>query len=112
MPSPRSAKKPKPSDDQLDLLIDGELVPGASTFDVINPALGTVFAKCAGASQAQTNAAVEAASKAQPAWAALSLEERGATLAAAKRALEAAKPILAQLLVKEQGFATSTRNSE
>ena len=90
-------------DSQLNLLIDGKLVRGDSTFDVVNPATGKVFAQSGGASEAQTNAAVEAAAKAQPAWAALSLDERRSTMAAAKAVLEQQTPILAALLVKEQG---------
>ena len=34
------------------MLIDGELVEGATTFDVVNPATGTSFAHCPKADRA------------------------------------------------------------
>jgi acyl-CoA reductase-like NAD-dependent aldehyde dehydrogenase len=49
------------------LLIGGKLVPGASTFDVINPATESVLASCPRADVAQANQAVAAAKAAFPA---------------------------------------------
>jgi acyl-CoA reductase-like NAD-dependent aldehyde dehydrogenase len=45
-------------------LIDGALVPGATQFDVIDPATAAPFAKCPDASREQVNAAVDAAARA------------------------------------------------
>ena len=58
------------------LLINGRLVPGASTFDVINPATEEVLAACPRADLAQLNQAVAAAKAAFPAWAAKPIAER------------------------------------
>ena len=52
---------------QFRLLINGQLVAGASTFDVINPATEQVLATCPRADAAQLDAAVAAAKAAFPA---------------------------------------------
>lgn len=49
-------------------LIDGQMVEGASTLDVINPATGEVFAVAARADAAQLEHAVQTARQAFPAW--------------------------------------------
>ncbi|HEY0491765.1 MAG TPA: aldehyde dehydrogenase family protein [Telluria sp.] len=56
---------------ELHLLIDGRLVPGAQTLDVINPATGTTFIAVSRADETQALRAIAAAKKAFPAWAAL-----------------------------------------
>lgn len=53
------------------LLIDGKLVDGASTLEVINPATGAIFETCACADEAQLEQAIAAAKRAFPAWASL-----------------------------------------
>ena len=85
------------------MLIDGQLVDGASTLDVINPATGRSFATVARADEAQLEQAVAAAKAAAPAWAALSYEERGALLTKLADALDAEKDAIAHLLTTEQG---------
>jgi acyl-CoA reductase-like NAD-dependent aldehyde dehydrogenase len=85
------------------MLIDGQLVDGASTLDVINPATGRAFATVARADEAQLEQAVAAAKAAAPAWAALSYEERGALLTKLADALDAEKDAIAHLLTTEQG---------
>ncbi len=85
------------------LLIDGRLVAGASTFDVINPATEEVLAKCPRADVAQLNAAVAAAKAAFPAWSAKSFEERRKLLVKLADALEARSDEFARLLTLEQG---------
>ncbi|WP_316860025.1 CoA-acylating methylmalonate-semialdehyde dehydrogenase [uncultured Cohaesibacter sp.] len=62
--------------------INGELVPGTSGrfSDVFNPATGEVQAKVALATKAELNAAVEAAAKAQVAWAAVNPQRRARVL--------------------------------
>ena len=52
------------------LLIDGQMVPGASSMPVLNPATEEVLAQCPRASKDQLDKAVAAAKAAYPAWAA------------------------------------------
>jgi acyl-CoA reductase-like NAD-dependent aldehyde dehydrogenase len=85
------------------LLIGGKLVPGAATFDVINPATEQVVAKCPRADLKQLNEAVAAAKGAFPAWAARPLAERRALLMKLADAIDARTPELARLLTQEQG---------
>ena len=85
------------------LLINGELVDGAGSIDVINPATGKPFDTAPKASEAQLNEAVAAAKAAFPAWAALSFEEREAKLNALADAVEANAEELTRLLVLETG---------
>ena len=58
--------------------INGSLVPGASGrfADIYNPATGEIQAKVALATSEELSAAVEAAAKAQPAWAATNPQRR------------------------------------
>ena len=85
------------------LLIDGKLVEGAATLDVINPATASVFATCARADLAQLEQAVAAAKRSFPAWAARPQTERGDLLLQLADALEQAKDEFARLLTSEQG---------
>ncbi len=85
------------------LLVAGELVEGVSTFDVVNPATEEAFAQCPRADEALLDRAVAAAKAAQPAWAALSADERGAHLGKLADAMEARIEDFARLLTAEQG---------
>lgn len=85
------------------LLINGRLVPGASTMEVINPATGTVLAICPRADEAQLNQAVAAAKAAFPAWSKLGIAERRAKLMTIADGIEARLNEIAQLLTAEQG---------
>lgn len=85
------------------LLIDGALVPGASEFDVINPAVGEPFASCPKADEELLDRAVAAAKRAFPAWWALPIEERAALIVALSDRLEARAGEFASLLTSEQG---------
>jgi delta 1-pyrroline-5-carboxylate dehydrogenase len=58
------------------MIIDGGSVSSDKTFEVINPALGSVFASCALGNPATLDMAVVAARKAFPLWSRLSHEER------------------------------------
>ena len=75
-----------------------------ATFEVVDPATGRAFALCPDASRADLDAAVAAARRAFPAWAALGLRGDGATLifALADR-ITAAADELAPLLTREHG---------
>jgi acyl-CoA reductase-like NAD-dependent aldehyde dehydrogenase len=94
------------------LLIDGKLVAGAQTLDVINPATGAVFAAAPRADGAQLEAAVAAAKRAFPAWAALSFADRRAYLQKLADAVEARTAEFAKLLTQEQGKPTGQANHE
>ena len=62
------------------LLINGRLVKGTSTLDVINPATGRILTAAPRADQAQLDQAVAAAKTAFPAWSATPLRQRAALL--------------------------------
>ena len=94
------------------LLIDGQLVDGAATLDVINPADGKVMATAPRADVAQLNQAVAAAKKAFPAWAALKPEEREAKLNLLADGIEAQADEFARLLTQEQGKPLPEAQSE
>jgi acyl-CoA reductase-like NAD-dependent aldehyde dehydrogenase len=85
------------------LLIDGRLVEGAGTLDVINPATGRVLTTAPRADRAQLEEAVAAAKAAFPSWSATPLRVRAGLLARLADALEAEKGAFARLLTQEQG---------
>jgi acyl-CoA reductase-like NAD-dependent aldehyde dehydrogenase len=85
------------------LLIDGQAVDGASSFDVINPANAEPFARCPKADAAQVERAVAAAKAAFPAWSATPIDERAARVAILADRLEARASEFAALLTREQG---------
>jgi acyl-CoA reductase-like NAD-dependent aldehyde dehydrogenase len=85
------------------LLINGRLVEGAGTLDVINPATGRVLTTAPRADRAQLDAAVAAAKAAFPTWSARPLKERGALLVKLAEALDAEQGEFARLLTEEQG---------
>ncbi|WCT73773.1 aldehyde dehydrogenase family protein [Sphingomonas naphthae] len=88
------------------LLIDGKLVDGAATLDVIDPATGAVFETCARADAAQLDEAVAAAKRAFPAWSALPHAERRVYLERLADAMEARFAEFCTLLTREQGKPT------
>lgn len=88
---------------RFQLLIDGVMVPGASTMDVINPATGLVFAQCARADVAQLNDAVGAANRAFPTWSATPIEQRREYLRKVAVALANRSEEFSTLLTQEQG---------
>ncbi|WDF75114.1 aldehyde dehydrogenase family protein [Novosphingobium sp. KACC 22771] len=85
------------------LLIDGALVDGAGAMPVINPATGQVFATAPRADAGQLDAAVAAAGRAFPGWAARSYAERRAFLERFADGVEARFEELARLMTLEQG---------
>ena len=85
------------------LLIDGKLVAGAMTMEVVNPANEQVLALAPRASTAQLDAAVAAARAAFPAWAARPIAERRALIERLADRIEAGAEGLARLLTQEQG---------
>ena len=85
------------------LLIDGKLEQSAHHLDVINPALGTVFARCPAAHRAELDRAVAAARRAFPAWRARSFADRAALVKQLSQQLRSRQTELAELLTREQG---------
>src|SRR5262249_8823650 len=88
---------------EFKLLIDGKLVAGAATLDVINPATEEILVAAPRADIAQLNGAVAAAKAAFPAWSGRPVWERGAFLGWVADALEARKDEFERLLTLEQG---------
>ncbi len=94
------------------LLIDGRLVGGASSMDVINPATGKPFIQCPRADSAQLNEAVAAAKAAFPAWSRKSWSERRELLLALADALTKRQDEFAKLMTLEQGKPLSQAGFE
>jgi acyl-CoA reductase-like NAD-dependent aldehyde dehydrogenase len=84
-------------------LIDGRLIAGNRSFDVVDPATGRAFALCPEASQGDLDAAVAAARRAFPAWAALGFERRRELIFKLADRIAAAADELAPLLTREHG---------
>ena len=85
------------------LLINGELVDGASTMEVINPATETVLALCPRADEAQMEAAIQAAKAAFPAWSRRPIAQRRDLLLKLADTMDAQQEDLARVLTQEQG---------
>lgn len=85
------------------MLIDGHLVEGGTTLPVVNPATEEVLAQVPDCSPEQLEAAVAAARRAQPAWAATDIEQRRALLREMIRRIREEAPALSRLLTLEQG---------
>jgi len=85
------------------LLIDGKLEQSELKLDVINPALGEVFARCPAANRTHLDRAVKAARAAFPAWRGKSFAERAALVKKSSEVLRANQNPLAELLTREQG---------
>jgi acyl-CoA reductase-like NAD-dependent aldehyde dehydrogenase len=97
--------------DEHQLLIGGKWVDATDgTYDIINPATEEVVGRAPNASAADALAAAAAAKEAQPAWAALSVEERGDLMRAAAAAIRAKSADLLPLVIAETG-ATATVGS-
>jgi len=88
---------------EFHLLIGGQLVAGADSFDVINPATEQVVARSPKADVTQLEAAVAAAKAAFPAWAAKTQDERAALVETIADRLLARADEFARLLTSEQG---------
>jgi acyl-CoA reductase-like NAD-dependent aldehyde dehydrogenase len=94
------------------LLIDGKLEQAAEHLDVVNPALGAVFARCPAAGLAELDRAVSAARRAFPAWRARSFAQRAALVKQLSAQLRARQNELAELLTREQGKPLSQSVAE
>jgi acyl-CoA reductase-like NAD-dependent aldehyde dehydrogenase len=91
----------------FNLTIDGKPASTETTFDVLNPADETVVAACPLGSAQLIDAAVAAARRAFPNWAAASDTERVAKLNAIADLIEKHHQELAELVTREQGKTQS-----
>jgi acyl-CoA reductase-like NAD-dependent aldehyde dehydrogenase len=89
------------------LTIGGRAAAVASTFDVLNPADGTVITACPQGTPALVDAAVESARGALAAWSALPDAERVAKLMAVADLIEKNHAALSELVTREQGKTQS-----
>jgi len=88
---------------KTDALINGEWTTAAARFDVNDPATGQKLAEVANLGRAQTQAALDAAMKAWPAWRAKTAKERGAILMKWFHLLHQHADDLARIMTAEQG---------
>lgn len=85
------------------LLIDGAWVGAADERQIRDPATGELVGRSGIAGAADVDAAVAAAQRAAPGWAATHADERCTILRRAADLVEAATPEIAELLTREQG---------
>jgi len=83
--------------------IDGKAVETSATFPVVNPATEEVIAHAPDCGAVELDAAVAAARRAQPAWAATPLAERQQRVKALGAAIVTHQDSLMRLLTSEQG---------
>ena len=88
---------------ETEAFIDGLWIEGGDTFEVTNPADGTLIARVADLGPGETRVAIEAAHRAFPAWAAKTAKERGAILRRWSDLMLAHADDLARLMTAEQG---------
>ena len=90
---------------RVDAYVDGVWTPAASgaRFDVRNPATGETIAKVANLGAGDARLAIEAASRAMPAWRKRTAKDRAAVLRRWFELIMAAQDDLAQLMTAEQG---------
>jgi aminomuconate-semialdehyde/2-hydroxymuconate-6-semialdehyde dehydrogenase len=86
-------------------LIDGHLQPaaGGRWLDVFEPATGVVFARCPDSDASDVDAAVAAATRAAPAWAATPAEQRARLLERLATLVERELDLLARLESQDSG---------
>jgi acyl-CoA reductase-like NAD-dependent aldehyde dehydrogenase len=85
------------------LLIDGQLVDGDLSMEVLNPATEQILCACPRASADQLHQAVAAARSAFAAWSQTELSERQAVLVRIADIVDANTEDLARILTQEQG---------
>ena len=97
---------------RYDMLINGQLVAGSRTLDVVDPSTGAVFATCACASREDIERAVSSAAAAFPGWAATPVAARQRLLLQMADAVDREAESLARLLTCEQGKPLSDARGE
>jgi len=98
--------------DDFSLLVDGKLEKSDRHLDVINPALGEVFAHCPAATREHLDRAVAAARRAFESWRARSFAERAELVKRMSQRLREHQNELAELLTREQGKPLSQSVAE
>ncbi|HJV96282.1 MAG TPA: NAD-dependent succinate-semialdehyde dehydrogenase [Albitalea sp.] len=88
---------------KTDALINGEWVRGAARFDVLDPATGAKLVDVANLGAAETQAALNAANAAWPAWRSKTAKERSAILMKWFQLLHQHADDLARIMTAEQG---------
>jgi len=84
------------------MIINGKSIKGERTFEVINPATGSVFTECPDCTKSQLDDAMESALRAFPGWG-KDKTKRVQTLHECAAALKSHGDMLAQILTREQG---------
>jgi succinate-semialdehyde dehydrogenase / glutarate-semialdehyde dehydrogenase len=97
-----------------DLYIDGEWRAGSEgkRFPVIDPSDGSTIAQFAIASEADCDASIAAAERAQPGWAATPPRQRGEILRRAWEILTAESDHFAEIMVRENGKSWADAKAE
>lgn len=90
---------------RIDHLINGKAVAGSDYFETINPATQGVLAEVASGTEAEVNAAVQAAKDAFPKWAGLPASERAQKIRALGDLIAKYVPDIAQTETKDTGQA-------
>ncbi len=110
LPGPLAQLK-DPSIFKTDALVNGQWLPGASRFDVLDPATGEKLASVANLGAADAEAAIAAANSAWPAWRAKTAKERSTILRKWFDLLIANQEDLGRIMTAEQGkpFAEAKR---
>ena len=88
---------------RIDALIGGEWVKSKTRFDVKDPATGLVLVQVADLGTAETQAAIDAADKAWPAWRARTAKDRAAVLMKWFALMHQHADDLARIMTAEQG---------
>ncbi|HMN77043.1 MAG TPA: NAD-dependent succinate-semialdehyde dehydrogenase [Burkholderiaceae bacterium] len=97
---------------RTDALVDGRWTAGAARFPVFDPATGDKLAEVADLGLDETQAAIDAAARALPAWRAKTAKERGAILMAWFRLMIEHADDLARIMTAEQGKPLAEARSE
>ncbi|HPG88327.1 MAG TPA: aldehyde dehydrogenase family protein, partial [Hyphomicrobium sp.] len=84
-------------------LIDGQWIDSSATFPVLNPATGAEIAQVPNLGAKETKIAIDAASRALPAWSGKTAKERAIILKRWFDLVTADTEPLAQLMTAEQG---------
>ena len=85
------------------MYINGEWVELAQTFPVFNPANGELIGEVADGHREDAATAIDAAAAAFPGWSSRSSYERSAALYRAHQLMMERRPVLAELMTREQG---------
>ncbi|CAE6935824.1 Lactaldehyde dehydrogenase [Paraburkholderia domus] len=92
--------------------IDGDFVPGTEHLDVFNPADHTLLSRMSVASADQIEHAIDAARRAQPAWAKRTAQDRAGFLRRIAAKVREHAPQLARTIMLEQGKVASLAEIE